>query len=113
MDNCCNLKIYVAGHKGMVGSAIIRKLKKNGFNNLLTRSRSELDLTNQAQVQFFFEKEKPDYVIIAAAKVGGIIANSNYPADCIYQNIMIQTNIIQYAYESNVKRLLFLGITSI
>ena len=113
MDSYCKLKIYVAGHTGMVGSAIIRILEKKGFKNILTRSRSELDLTNQEQVQFFFQQEKPDYVILSAAKVGGILANNTYPADFIYQNIMIQTNVIHSAYESNVKRLLFLGSTCI
>ena len=105
--------IYIAGHKGLVGSAIVRKLKDRGFNNLLMRTHNELDLTNQAQVKAFFEKEKPDYVILAAAKVGGIHANNTYPADFIYQNIMIEANIINAAYENSVKRLLFLGSTCI
>jgi len=106
-------KIYIAGHSGLVGSAIVRKLKLSGFTNLITRSHKELNLTNQSAVQYFFNQEKPDYVILAAAKVGGIYANSNYPADFIYQNIMIESNIINSAYENNVKRLLFLGSTCI
>jgi len=106
-------KIYIAGHRGLVGSAIVRKLKLSGFTNLITRSHKELNLTNQSAVQYFFNQEKPDYVILAAAKVGGIYANSNYPADFIYQNIMIESNIINSAYENNVKRLLFLGSTCI
>jgi GDP-L-fucose synthase len=108
-----NDKIYVAGHKGLVGSAIVRELESRGFINLLMRTHKELDLTNQAQVQNFFQKEKPHYVILAAAKVGGIHANSTYPADFIYQNMMIEGNIINSAYESKVKRLLFLGSTCI
>lgn len=105
--------IYIAGHKGLVGSAIVRKLKDRGFKNLLMRTHNELDLTNQSQVKDFFKKEKPDYVILAAAKVGGIHANNTYPADFIYQNIMIEANIINAAYENSVKRLLFLGSTCI
>ncbi len=89
-----NDKIYIAGHNGLVGSAIFRLLQKQGFNNILTRSRDELNLTNQKQVNNFFKKEKPDYVILAAAKVGGIHANNIYPADFIYQNLMIETNVI-------------------
>jgi GDP-L-fucose synthase len=106
-------KIYVAGHRGLVGSAIVRQLEARGFTNLLMRTHEELDLTNQAQVQGFFQQEKPDYVILAAAKVGGIHANNTYPADFIYQNIMIETNVINSAYENKVKRLLFLGSTCI
>ncbi len=106
-------KIYVAGHRGLVGSAIIRQLKARVFTNLLTRTHKELDLTNQAQVQTFFNQEKPDYVILAAAKVGGIHANNTYPADFIYQNMMIEANVIHSAYQNNVKRLLFLGSTCI
>jgi len=106
-------KIYIAGHRGLVGSAIVRQLESRGFTNLLTRTHKELDLTNQAQVQYFFKQEKPDYVILAAAKVGGIHANNTYPADFIYQNIMIEANIINSAYENKVKRLLFLGSTCI
>jgi GDP-L-fucose synthase len=108
-----NDKIYIAGHNGLVGSAIFRLLQKQGFNNILTRSRDELNLTNQKQVNNFFKKEKPDYVILAAAKVGGIHANNIYPADFIYQNLMIETNVINSAYENKVKRLLFLGSTCI
>ncbi len=108
-----NDKIYIAGHKGLVGSAIVRQLDKLGFSNLLMRTHKELDLTNQAQVQNFFKREKPDYVILAAAKVGGIHANNTYPADFIYQNMMIETNIINSSYENKIKRLLFLGSTCI
>jgi len=108
-----NDKIYIAGHKGLVGSAIVRLLKSRGFRNLLMRTHSELDLTNQKEVQDFFTQEKPDYVILAAAKVGGIHANNTYPADFIYQNLMIESNVIHSAYENQVKRLLFLGSTCI
>jgi len=108
-----NDKIYIAGHRGLVGSAIVRQLEERGFINLLMRTHKELDLTNQAEVQDFFEKEQPDYVILAAAKVGGIHANNTYPADFIYQNMMIEANVINSAYESRVKRLLFLGSTCI
>ena len=108
-----NDKIYIAGHRGLVGSAIVRQLEERGFTNLLMRTHKELDLCNQAQVQYFFKQEKPDYVILAAAKVGGIHANNTYPADFIYQNIMIEANVINSAYESKVKRLLFLGSTCI
>ena len=108
-----NDKIYIAGHRGLVGSAIVRQLEKRGFTNLLMRTHKELDLTSQAQVQDFFKQERPDYVILAAAKVGGIYANSSYPADFIYQNIMIEANIVNSAYENKVKRLLFLGSTCI
>ena len=106
-------KIYIAGHRGLVGSAIVRQLKDRGFANLLMRTHKELDLTNQAAVQTFFKQEKPDYVILAAAKVGGIHANNTYPADFIYQNMMIEANVINAAYENKVKRLLFLGSTCI
>jgi GDP-L-fucose synthase len=108
-----NDKIYIAGHRGLVGSAIVRQLKSRGFTNLLMRKHKELDLTNQAQVQDFFQQEKPDYVILAAAKVGGIHANNTYPTDFIYQNMMIEANVINSAYENKVKRLLFLGSTCI
>jgi len=108
-----NDRIYIAGHRGLVGSAIVRQLESRGFTNLLMRTHKELDLTNQAQVQTFFQQEKPDYVILAAAKVGGIHANNTYPADFIYQNMMIEANVINSAYESKVKRLLFLGSTCI
>lgn len=106
-------KIYVAGHRGMVGSAIVRLLQEQGYHNLLLKAKSELDLTNQAEVAQFFECEKPDYVFLAAAKVGGIYANDTYPADFIYQNLMIESNIIHSAYLSNVKGLLFLGSSCI
>jgi GDP-L-fucose synthase len=106
-------KIYIAGHRGLVGSAIVRQLKARGFVNLVTRTHKELDLTNQAEVQDFFKQEQPNYVILAAAKVGGIYANNTYPADFIYQNIMIEANVINAAYEHKVKRLLFLGSTCI
>jgi len=106
-------KIYIAGHRGLVGSAIVRQLESRGFTNLLMRTHKELDLTNQVQVQTFFKQEKPDYVILAAAKVGGIHANNTYPADFIYQNMMIEANVINSAYENKVKRLLFLGSTCI
>jgi GDP-L-fucose synthase len=108
-----NDKIYIAGHRGLVGSAIVRQLESRGFNNLLMRTHKELDLTSQVQVQSFFQQEKPDYVILAAAKVGGIHANNTYPADFIYQNMMIEANVINSAYENKVKRLLFLGSTCI
>jgi GDP-L-fucose synthase len=108
-----NDKIYITGHRGLVGSAIVRQLESRGFTNLLMRTHKELDLTNQAQVQSFFQQEKPDYVILAAAKVGGIHANNTYPADFIYQNMMIEANVINSAYENKVKRLLFLGSTCI
>jgi len=108
-----NDKIYIAGHRGLVGSAIVRQLESRGFSNLLMRTHKELDLTNQTQVQAFFAQEKPDYVILAAAKVGGIHANNTYPADFIYQNMMIEANVINSAYENKVKRLLFLGSTCI
>ena len=106
-------KIYIAGHRGLVGSAIIRQLESRGFNNLITRTHSELDLTNQSEVQAFFQDQKPDYVILAAAKVGGIHANSTYPAEFIYENMMIEANVIDAAYRNGVERLLFLGSTCI
>lgn len=106
-------KIYIAGHSGLVGSAIVRQLKSRGFSNLLMQSHNNMDLTNQSQVKDFFRKEKPDYVILAAAKVGGIHANNTYPAEFIYENTMIETNIIYSAFENKVKRLLFLGSTCI
>ena len=115
MNNKLSLdsKIYIAGHSGMVGSAIERKLNMEGFNNVLKRLSHELDLKNQQAVNDFFMSEKPEYVILAAAKVGGILANDTYPADFIYENIMIEANVIHASYESNVKRLLFLGSTCI
>ena len=106
-------KIYIAGHWGLVGSAIVRQLEARGFTNLILRTHKELDLANQVQVQAFFKQQMPDYVILAAAKVGGIHANNTYPADYIYQNIMIEANVINSAHESKVKRLLFLGSTCI
>jgi GDP-L-fucose synthase len=106
-------KIFVAGHNGLVGSAILRQLLKKGFSNLITCSKKDLDLTNQNAVRDFFKNQKPSYVIIAAAKVGGIHANNNFPADFIYQNIMIEANIINSSYKNNVKRLLFLGSSCI
>ncbi|MBJ7469002.1 MAG: NAD-dependent epimerase/dehydratase family protein, partial [Rhodoferax sp.] len=106
-------KIYVAGHRGMVGSAIVRALQSQGHSDLLTRTHAELDLTNQATVDTFFAQEKPDQVYMAAAKVGGIHANSTYPADFIYQNLMVQANVIEAAFRHGVKKLLFLGSSCI
>ena len=106
-------KIYVAGHRGMVGSAIVRILKSKGFKNLIVRTHSELDLTNQAAVKSFFETEKPDQVYLAAARVGGIHANNTYPAEFIYQNLMMEVNVIHQAFANGVKRLLFLGSSCI
>jgi GDP-L-fucose synthase len=108
-----NSKIYVAGHRGMVGSAILRKLESAGFNNLVIRTSKELDLRNQQAVTDFFKAEKPEYVFLAAAKVGGIVANNTYRADFIYENIMIQSNVIRQSYENDVKKLLFLGSSCI
>jgi len=108
-----NAKIYVAGHRGLVGGAIIRKLQAEGYTNLLTRSHTELDLLDQSKVNAFFEKEKPEYVFLAAAKVGGIGANSAYPADFIYQNTMIGFNVVHAAYKNNVKKLINLGSSCI
>ena len=106
-------KIYIAGHRGMVGSAILRKLKKEGFTNFVYTRSSELDLKNQAAVNAFFEKEKPDHVFLAAAKVGGILANNTYRAEFIYYNIMIQSNVINAAHQSGVKKLMFMGSSCI
>jgi len=106
-------KIFVAGHRGLVGSAIVRKLTQRGFSNIVTRTHKELDLTNQSAVQDFFKNDMPDYVILAAGKVGGIHANNTYSADFIYENIMIEANVIDAAYRNNVERLLFLGSTCI
>src|SRR5579883_1676608 len=106
-------KIYVAGHRGMVGSAIVRKLKKEGFTNLLTRTSGELDLKDQTAVRAFFEKERPDYVFLAAAKVGGIMANNTYRGEFLYDNLMIQNNTIDAAYRAGVKKLMFLGSSCI
>jgi GDP-L-fucose synthase len=108
-----NQKIYVAGHRGMVGSAIVRNLQAKGFNNIVTRTHSELDLTNQAAVQALFETEKPDQVYLAAARVGGIYANNTFPAEFIYDNLMVQNNVIHQAFKSGVKKLLFLGSSCI
>lgn len=106
-------KIFVAGHNGLVGSAIKRRLEKDGFENIITRNHKELDLTNQAQTLDFFQSEKPDFVFLSAAKVGGIMANQTYPAEFIYQNLMIATNVINASYKSNVKKLMNLGSSCI
>src|SRR5690349_18099363 len=106
-------KIYIAGHNGMVGSAILRKLKKEGFSNFALRNSSELDLRAQQDVNDFFAAEKPDYVFLAAARVGGIMANNTYRAEFIYDNIMIQSNIIHASYLNKVKKLMFLGSSCI
>lgn len=106
-------KIYIAGHRGMVGSALVRKLQKEGFTNIVTRISSQLDLRNQAAVNAFFEEEKPDYVFLAAAKVGGIHANNIYRGEFLYDNLMIEANIIHAAYENNVTKLMFLGSSCI
>ena len=106
-------KIYVAGHRGMVGSAIVRKLQEQGYENLILRTHAELDLTNQAAVESFFATEKPDQVYLAAARVGGIHANNTYPAEFIYQNLMMEANVIHQAFISGVKKLLFLGSSCI
>lgn len=108
-----NAKIYVAGHKGLVGSAIVRNLKKRGYKNIITRTHGELDLKNQKAVEEFWRDEEPEYVYLAAAKVGGILANDQYPADFIYENLMIQNNVIKAAHDFNAKKLLFLGSTCI
>ena len=106
-------KIYIAGHRGLVGSALVRKFQELGYDNLILKTRSELNLLNQQEVADFFAVEKPEYVFLAAAKVGGIGANSTYPADFVYENMMIQTNIIHSAYKNNTKKLLFLGSSCI
>lgn len=106
-------KIYVAGHRGMVGSAIYRKLKELGYTNIVTRTSKELDLRDQQAVKEFFESEKPEYVFLAAAKVGGIMANNTYRADFIYENLAIQNNVIHFAHENNVEKLMFLGSSCI
>ncbi len=105
--------IYVAGHRGLVGSAIVRSLKSNGYNNLIMPARKELDLTRQDRTEAFFQAIKPDFVFLAAARVGGIIGNSTYPADFIYQNLIIQTNVIHASYINKVKKLIFLGSSCI
>ena len=108
-----NDKIFVAGHRGLVGSAILKNLQKKGFTNIVTKTHKELDLTNQQETTDFFETEKPTYVFLAAAKVGGIVANNTYRADFIYHNLMIQNNVIHQSYVTGVKKLLFLGSTCI
>ena len=106
-------KIYVAGHRGMVGSAIVRRLEKEGYGNLVLKTSSQLDLRNQEQVEQFFSEEKPEYVFLAAAKVGGIIANSNHPADFMYDNMILEINVIHSAFVNQVKKLMFLGSSCI
>lgn len=106
-------KIYVAGHRGMVGSAMVRKLQAEGYNNIITRTSAELDLRNQQAVTDFFAAEKPEYVFLSAAKVGGIVANNTYRADFLYDNLMIQNNIIHQSYVNNVKKLMFFGSSCI
>ena len=108
-----NPKIYIAGHRGMVGSAIVRNLQAQGFDNIVTKTHAELDLTNQQAVKEFFEQEKPEQVYLAAAKVGGIHANNTYPAEFIYQNLMMEANVIHQAFQAGVKKLLFLGSSCI
>ncbi|PIZ94057.1 MAG: GDP-fucose synthetase, partial [Candidatus Magasanikbacteria bacterium CG_4_10_14_0_2_um_filter_41_10] len=108
-----NAKIYVAGHRGMVGSAIVRALEKDGYTSIVTRTLSELDLRDEKAVVSFFETEKPEYVFLAAAKVGGILANNTYPAEFIYDNLQIQNNVIHQSYVHGVKKLLFLGSSCI
>ncbi len=108
-----NSKIYIAGHRGMVGSALLRQLEKKGFSNIVTRTSKELDLVDQSAVKDFFSKEKPEYVFLAAARVGGIHANNTYRADFIYFNLMIQNNLIHSSYENKAKKLLFLGSSCI
>jgi len=108
-----NQKIYVAGHRGMVGSAIVRNLQAKGFTNIIFRTHTELDLTNQSAVAEFFETEKPDQVYLAAARVGGIYANNSYPAEFIYENLMVQNNVVHHAFICGVKKLLFLGSSCI
>ena len=108
-----NQKIYVAGHRGMVGSAVVRNLQAKGFTNIVTRTHAEMDLTDQAAVKAFFEQEKPDQVYLAAAKVGGIHANNTFPAEFIYDNLMVQNNVIHQAFLNGVKKLLFLGSSCI
>src|SRR5688572_30727505 len=108
-----NSRIYIAGHRGMVGSAILRNLQKKGFKNFILRTSEDLDLREQQAVREFFEKEKPDHVFLAAAKVGGIQANNQYRADFLYENLMIQNNVIHSSYKSGVKKLMFLGSSCI
>jgi len=106
-------KIYIAGHRGMVGSALVRKLNSEGYNNIITRTSRQLDLRNQAEVSEFFRKEKPDHVFLAAAKVGGILANNTYRGEFLYDNLMIQNNVIHQSYEHGVEKLMFLGSSCI
>ncbi|HSN19431.1 MAG TPA: NAD-dependent epimerase/dehydratase family protein, partial [Usitatibacter sp.] len=106
-------RIYVAGHRGLVGSAVVRALEARGYRNLLTRTHAELDLTSQEAVRRFFERERPEHVVLAAAKVGGIAANDTYPADFIRENLAIQDNVIEESRKAGVKRLLFLGSSCI
>lgn len=113
MNNKLNKSIYVAGHRGLVGSAIVRALHKRGYHNIITRTHAELDLTDQAQVRAFFESQQIDEVYLAAAKVGGIHANNNYPAEFIYDNLMMQSNVIHQAWRNGVRKLLFLGSSCI
>src|SRR5690606_38389772 len=108
-----NSKIYVAGHRGLVGSALVKNLTDKGSTNLITRTHKEMDLTRAVEVSRFFESEKPEYVFLAAAKVGGIVANNVYRADFIYENLMIQNNVIDQSYKNGVKKLLYLGSTCI
>lgn len=108
-----SVKIYVAGHRGMVGSAIVRNLQAKGFDNIVTRTHAELDLTNQRAVEQFFQKERPEQVYLAAAKVGGIHANNTYPAEFIYQNLMIESNVVHQAFIAGVRKLIFLGSSCI
>lgn len=108
-----NEKIYIAGHRGLVGSALIRKLKEQNYNNIVIKNHKELDLTNQLAVDNFIKKERPDYIFLAAAKVGGIYANSTYPAEFIFSNLQIQTNVINSSHKYNIKKLLFLGSSCI
>lgn len=108
-----NAKIYVAGHRGLAGSAIVRRLTKEGYVNIVTRTHADLDLTDETAVKAFFQSERPDYVFLAAAKVGGIIANNTYPAEFIHENLAIQTNVVHQSWRSGVKRLLFLGSSCI
>ncbi len=106
-------KIFIAGHRGLVGSAILRRLKREGYKNLIFRSSKQLDLRKQNLVENFFKKQQPEYIFLAAAKVGGILANNTYPAEFIYDNLMIETNVIHASYRYRVKKLLFLGSSCI
>ena len=106
-------KVWVAGHRGMVGSAIVRALKDNGFSEIITKTSTELDLTNQSDVNSFFKEEKPEFVFMAAAKVGGIVANNTYRAQFLYENLMIESNVVHYSHEHDVKKMLFLGSSCI